>query len=176
MSRHSRILVTVILAVVMLFSCRRDEKSTEPDVFRFVFYPGARYLGQLTETTKRAHTVADPSATVPATAIYDTDAPLEQVAQYYAKEYGYGEVIEPPARNAPLNARWRSGDLAKDVQSIAPLLQQMNLPTDVTKAQGPYRAAEIAAKKNRPRVTIQRPYFDVLTSQVVDRTLILMSQ
>jgi hypothetical protein len=34
---------------------------------------------------------------------------------------------------------------------------------------------EIDPKPNRPRVTIQRPYFDVVNSQVVDRTIILMA-
>ena len=33
---------------------------------------------------------------------------------------------------------------------------------------GTYRAADIAAKPHRPRVTVQRPYFDVLTSKVVE--------
>jgi hypothetical protein len=52
----------------------------------------------------------------------------------------------------------------------------MKLTTDVTKASGSYKAAEIAPRPNRPRVTVQRPYFDVTTSQVVDRTLILMTR
>ena len=51
----------------------------------------------------------------------------------------------------------------------------MNMPLDVSKARH-VRAAEIAPRPNRPRVTIQRPYFDLTTSQVVDRTLILMSR
>jgi hypothetical protein len=41
---------------------------------------------------------------------------------------------------------------------------------------GAYRAAEIDPKPNRPRVTIQRPYFDASTSQTVDRTLIMMTR
>jgi len=40
---------------------------------------------------------------------------------------------------------------------------------------GHYRAAEIDPTPSRPRVTIQRPYFDASTSQTVDRTLIMMS-
>lgn len=176
MSRQSRTLITIIIAVAMLFSCKGKEKPAETDVFSFVVYPGSRYLGQLTDTTKQAHKVANPAIEPPATAIYDTEASVEEVARHYAKEYGYGEIVEPPAGSPPLNATWRTGDLATDAQAIAPLLQKMNLPTDVSKAQGTYRAAELVAKPNRPRVTIQRPYFDVLTSQVVDRTLILMSR
>jgi hypothetical protein len=52
----------------------------------------------------------------------------------------------------------------------------MNVPTDLSKATGSYRAADILPRPNRPRVTVQRPYFDVTTSQVVDKTLILMSR
>ena len=72
-------------------------------------------------------------------------------------------------------AYYRTGDLHADVVAIQPVLQKMNLKVDVSKAQGKYRAAEIEGKPNRPRVTIQRPYFDVTTSQVVDRTIILMA-
>ena len=57
-----------------------------------------------------------------------------------------------------------------------PLLQKMGVSTDTSKAQGGYRAAEITPKPNRPRVTIQRPYFDITKSQTVDRTLILMQR
>jgi hypothetical protein len=53
-------------------------------------------------------------------------------------------------------------------------MKKVGINPDVTKATGSYRAAEIEAKPNRPRVTIQRPYFDPTKSQVVDRTLILM--
>jgi hypothetical protein len=176
LSRQSRTLITVVLALAMLFSCKGKEKPAEPEVFSFVTYPGARYLGQLTEATKKAHTVLNPSVEPPPTAIYDTDAPVEQVAQHYADAYGYGEIIEAPAGSPPLNASWTTGELSKDVQAIAPLLAQMNMQTDVSKATGTYRAAFIAPKKNRPRVTVQRPYFDVITSQVVDRTMILMSR
>ena len=34
----------------------------------------------------------------------------------------------------------------------------------------------IITEANRPRVTIQHPYFDVTTSQVVDRTIVLMTR
>jgi len=52
----------------------------------------------------------------------------------------------------------------------------MSLGTDVTKATDMYKSAEIQPRPNHPRVTVQRPYFDVTTSQTVDRTLILMSR
>ena len=180
MSKRTKILLAALLLLTALFvACKGEEELAEPDAFSFVIYPGSRYLGQLTERTKDAHKVIDPSKEPPPTAIYDTEASVQDVAEYYAKQYGYKEVaaegtnnlsgIKPPAF-------YRSGDLAADMKVIAPIIQKMQLGTDTTKATGAYKAAEIAPRPNRPRVTIQRPYFDVLTSQVVDRTYILMTR
>ena len=175
MSRNTRIFLAALLLLTATFlACRGEEELAEPEAFSFVVYPGSRYLGQITETVKAAHKVIDPSKQPPPTAIYDTEAPLEQVADYYAKQYGYNEIAQSNAGNPP--AFWRSGELGPDVKSIEPIIRQMNLPTDVSKAQGAYRAVELASRPNRPRVTLQRPYFDPLTSQVVDRTYILMSR
>ena len=180
MSNHARFLLSSLLALTVIFAaCKGEEEFAEPEAFSFVVYPGSKYLGQLTENTKQAHKVINPAQEPPPTAIYDTDAPLEQVADYYAKQYGYNEVAPDATNNlsaAKPQAYYRTGDLAADAKAIQPLLQKMNLPTDVTKAAGAYKAADIAPRPNRPRVTIQRPYFDVTTSQVVDRTLILMSR
>lgn len=180
MSRHTRILLSVLLVLSATFvACKGgEEELAEPEAFSFVVYPGSRYLGQLTENTKAAHRIINPAQEPPPTAIYDTEAPVEQVAEYYAKQYGYELSTE---ENLNLNAakppaRYRSGDLAADAKAIEPIVRQMNLPTDITKATGTYKAADIEPRPNRPRVTVQRPYFDVLTSQVVDRTLILMSR
>ncbi|HXG57911.1 MAG TPA: hypothetical protein VNL91_02720 [Thermoanaerobaculia bacterium] len=172
----------VLLAALALVAAGCGRESAGPggtDSFAFVPYPGARYLPQLTEATKKAHTILKPNEEAPPVAIYDTDAPVDDVAGFYVKEYGYRgiapevsndfSVVKPPAYR-------RSGDLAVDVKGIEPLLQKMNLATDVSKASGSYRAVEVAPKPNRPRVTIQRPYFDVTTSEVVDRTLILMAR
>lgn len=180
MSNHSRTFLAGLLALALVFTaCRGDEAYTEPESFSFVIYPGARYLGQLTEMTKQAHRVMNPNAEPPPTAIYDVDAPVEQVADYYAKQYGYEEVAPDATNNLSATkppAHYRGGELSEDAKAIEPLLRQMNLPTDVSKASGSYKAADIAPRLNRPRVTIQRPYFDVTTSQVVDRTLILMTR
>ena len=46
----------------------------------------------------------------------------------------------------------------------------------LSKAVGSYKGAYVSPRPNRPQVTIQRPYFDVTTSKVVDRTMILMSR
>lgn len=180
-SKHFRTLVSVLLVALAVFTaCKGEEEYAEPEAFSFVVYPGARYMGQITENIKAAHKVINPAQEPPPTAVYDTDAPLEQVAQYYANQYGYKEIA-PSDQAANLTATkppayYRAGDIATDVKSIEELIKKMNLATDVSKAFGTYKAAEIAPRPNRPRVTISRPYFDVTTSQVVDRTLILMSR
>jgi hypothetical protein len=174
--RPLRTALAATLLLTAFLGCKGKEDYAQPEAFSFVVYPGARYLGQLTDTTKAAHKFINPGSEPPPTAIYDTDATVEQVAQYYVKEYGYGEIIEQKPGAAAVNASWRNGDLSADVKAIEPLLKQMNLTTDISKAVGTYRAADLAPQPNRPRVTISRPYFDVLTSQVVDRTLILMAR
>ena len=180
MSLRTRNLLSALLVLTAIFAgCKGKEESAEPEAFQFVVYPNSRYLGQLTETTKNAHRIVSPGQEPPPTAIYDTDAPVEQVAEWYAKEYGYKEVAPDITNNlsaAKPPAYYRTGDLATDVKSIESLLVQMNMPTDVSKAAGAYRAADILPRPNRPRVTVQRPYFDATTSQVVDKTLILMSR
>ena len=176
MSKNIRLTLSALLVLTAIFAgCKGEKDYAEPEAFSFVIYPGSRYLGQLTEMTKNAHKVMAPGEEPPPTAIYDTDAPIEQVAEYYAKEYGYGAVAAEGGTNKP-QAYYRDGDLGMDAKAIEPLIQKMQLTTDVSKATGRYRAAEIAPRPNRPRVTVQRPYFDVTTSQVVDKTLILMSR
>jgi hypothetical protein len=173
-------LLSALLILTAVFAgCKGKEEFAEPEAFSFVVYPGSRYLGQLTETTKNAHRALDPSTEPPPIAIYDTEAPVEQVAEFYAKEYGYKEVAADVTNNlsaAKPPAYYRSGDLQTDTKAIEELLKKMNMPTDVSKAVGSYRAADILPRPNRPRVTVQRPYFDSTTSQVVDRTLILMAR
>src|SRR5439155_11466098 len=137
--------------------------------FAFTVYPGAQYLAPLTELFKRSATVTNPNQPPPPLAIYDTDADLETVANFYAKSYEYGTVAADATNNlsaAKPRAYYRTGDLQADVKAIEPLLQKLNQKVDLSKAQGKYRAAEIEAKPpTRPRVTIQRPYFDLTKSQ-----------
>ncbi len=173
--------IAVLLVVsAALPGCKHEKGPAAEEAFSFVVYPGAQYLPHLTEMTKQAHKTLKPGEPEPPpTAIYDTDASVEDVANFYAKSYGFGTVAPDSTNNlssAKPPAYYRNGDLQTDVQAIAPLLDQMKLTTDKSRAQGKYRAADIDAKPNRPRVTVQRPYFDVTTSQTVDRTLILMSR
>ena len=180
MSSHKRILLAALLVLTAIFAgCKGKEEATEAEAFSFVVYPGSRYLGQLTESFKNAHKTLYSANEPPPIAVYDTDAPVEQVAEFYAKEYGYKEVAPDMTNNlsaAKPPAYYRTGDLQADAKGIEELLRKMNMPTDITKAQGQYRAADILPRPNRPRVTIQRPYFDVTTSTTVDRTLILMAR
>ena len=180
MSRVSRALALASIATLVLAGCKSEKTQpvAEPQTFTFTVYPGAQYLTQLSELVKRANTVIKPNQTPPAVAIYDTEAPLESVAEFYAKAYGVDRIAPDPTNNmsaAKPPAYYRVGDLQTDVKAIEALLKQLKMNTDVSRAQGKYRAAEIEPKTNRPRVTIQRPYFDVTKSQVIDRTMILMS-
>lgn len=175
-----RTLLAVAMTLALVAGCQKKEASApEAEAFSFVVYPNSRYLGQITEMTKQAHKTARPGEEPPPIAIYDTEASVDDVANYYAKEYGYPGVAADATNNlsaAKPPAYYRTGDLQTDNRAIEPVLKQMNAPTDVAKAVGTYRAADIEPRPNRPRVTVQRPYFDVTTSQVVDRTLILMSK
>lgn len=181
MSRTTRLLLVTALVALVVAGCGKEKKgdTNEPEAFSFTIYPGSRYLAQLTDLWKQARRILTPNQDIPPIAIYDTDAPVDKVAEFYAQSYGY-DKIAPDATNNLSSAKppayYRSGELAKDVAGIIPVTQKMNLKVDPSKAVGTYRAAEIDPKPNRPRVTIQRPYFDVSTSQTVDRTLILMSR
>lgn len=177
-SKTLRLLAALTIALLPVAGCKH-EKTNEPEAFAFVVYPGSRYLAQLTDLFKQAHKVLDPSTEPPPTAVYDSDAPIEKVAEFYAKSYGYNTVAPDATNNlsaAKPAAYYRSGDLGFDLKTVEPTLAKMNLHPDESKAVGHYKAAEIAGKTNRPRVTLERPYFDVTTSQVVDRTLILMAK
>jgi hypothetical protein len=179
MFKPFRVVLLALVVTTVIAGCKGKEKSNEPESFAFVVYPGSRYLPQLTEVTKKARKVLLPNEDVPPTAIYDTDAPVEKVAEYYAKEYGYSSIAPDSTNNlssAKPPAYYRSGDLQTDVAAVKPVADKMNLTFDMSKAQGKYKAANLEPKPNRPRVTIQRPYFDVTSSQVVDRTMILMSR
>jgi hypothetical protein len=174
-------LLLLAVAVIAAAGCRGEKKaSTEPETFQFTIYPGSRYLQQVTEVFKQASKVIRrPDEEIPPTAVYDTDASVEDVAQFYAKAYGYPNIAPDASNNLSSvkpPAYYRSGDLAADVKGVSDLFTKLNLKVDTSKAVGTYRAAEIQGKPTRPHVTIQRPYFDVTTSQVVDRTIILMAR
>ena len=168
--------IVILLLAVLTAACTKEDEYSEPEAFSFVVYPGSRYLGQITEATRQAHKVLSPNEEPPPVAAYDTDASVEDVASFYAKSYGYSTVAPDNLSSSNPPAYYRGGDLAIDNKNIGPLTEKLNLKTDISKAVGTYKAAEIAPRPNRPRVTIQRPYFDVTKSEVVQKTLILMSR
>jgi hypothetical protein len=177
MRTFSRSLAVVLIAAAAFIGCNKEKPASEESTFAFVVYPGAKYLPQITDLFKQAHKVLKPNEETPATALYDTDAPLEDVANYYAQQYGYGKVAADATNNlsaAKPAAYFRTGDLNADAQATQAIMQKLNVKADVSKAVGAYKAAEIEAKPNRPHVTLERPYFDPTRNEVVDRTLILM--
>jgi hypothetical protein len=180
MSKTSKLLLIMLVVSLAILGCGKEQEENEEDAFSFVVFPGARYLPHLTELTKQAHKVISPGAPeAPPTAIYDTDATVDDVANFYVKAYGYTSIAPDATNNlssAKPAAYRRTGDIGADVKGIESLMTKMNLHPDLAKATGSYKAVEIAPKPNRPRVTIQRPYFDLTTSQVVDRTIILMAR
>lgn len=180
MNKVSRLLLVALLVSLAVFVSCKGEKEEEQEQFTFVVYPGSRYLPHLTDLIKQADKIIKPNdAEAPQVAIYDTDASVDDVANFYVKAYGYGSIAPDATNNlsaAKPPAYRRSGDLLADQKSAEPLFPKLNLHPDLSKATGTYNAVEIAPKMARPRVTVQRPYFDLTTSQQVNRTLILMSR
>jgi hypothetical protein len=180
MTRVSRLLLILLVVLLAVPGCRREKSDEEADNFSFVVYPGARYLPKITDLIKQAHKVIKPSdPEAPPAAVYDTDASVDDVASFYVKAYGYGSVAPDATNNlsaAKPPAYRRSGDLQADQKSVEPLFPKLNIHPDISKATGTYNAVEVAPKSNRPRITIQRPYFDLTTSEKVDRTLIMMTR
>jgi hypothetical protein len=180
MTRVSRLLLVLLVVSLALPGCKREKSDEEAESFSFVVYPGARYLPKITDLLKQAHKVIKPSdPEAPPTAVYDSEASLDDVANFYVKAYGYGSIAPDATNNlsaAKPPAYRRSGDLQADQHVVEPLFPKLNIHPDLSRASGTYNAVEIAPKSNRPRITIQRPYFDLTTSQKVDRTLILMTR
>jgi len=137
--KRSHIITGLLVALAIIAACSKEEEANEPEAFAFITYPGARYLGQITEATRQAHKAIKPNE-------------------------------EPPP------AYYLAGVLATDENSLVSFVPKFGLKPDITTAVGTYKAADIAPRPNRPRVTVQRPYFDVTTSQVVNRSIILMSR
>lgn len=186
MKRTLIIATTVALA---LFACGKKEESLQPlDEYtssdlqssgnNFYVYSSAKFLPEMTNLFRKAHFVLRPDATTaPPIACYDTDASVQQVAEFYANKYGYPAVAAEGANSlssVPPRAYYRSGDVGTDAKQMVPILEKLQIKSDVTKAAGHYSGAHISPKPDFPRVTIQRPYFDPTRSQTIDRTLIVI--
>ena len=182
-----RMQLKFILAASLMMACQKESAikplseyesaDLQARAYNFQVYPGARFLEKQTELLRKAHFVMAPNATeAPPMAMYDTEASLDQVAKFYADKYGY-ELAANETNNfssVKPEAYLISGNLSTDAQNIKPIIEKLGVPSDLSKAQGEYRGAHISPAENMPRVTVQRPYFDVANSQTVDRTLILM--
>jgi len=131
------VLALLLVAGTIVVGCSKESGEGETEAFTFVVYPGSRYLPDLNELFKKAQKSIKPNEDVP-TAIYDTDASVEDVAKFYAKAYGYANVAPDATNNlsaAKPQAFYRNGDLQTDVKPIVPLLQKMGVSTDTSKAQ-----------------------------------------
>jgi hypothetical protein len=182
-------LIRKIIAICVLLLAACSQKESKPlsadesaevqaAAYDFQVYPGSQFLPQLTDLFRRAHFVLQPGATAaPPMAAYQTDASVREVAEFYAKTYGYEAVAEDPSKattyGAP-KAYYRSGDVRADAEGGKELYAKLNLTPDFSKASGNYEGAHISATPRYPRVTVQRPYFDLQQSRMVDKTLILM--
>lgn len=144
----------------------------------FHVYPGATELGAQEDLLRRASLALDPAKKEPpALGMWDTDDPLEDVAAFYSGKYQYGEISpsDAPLPDGSKPLAWRSeGDLATDAAAIRPVLERLGMKSDTTAAIGTYRSVTMRGTTGLPRVSIQRPYFDVFEGKVVDRTLVLL--
>ena len=173
-----------IVLVTFAIACTEDEPRITPAAIdelarsRELVYPGARLLERQTELLREAHFILNPySKVAPLMAIYDTEASLDQVVAFYVARYDSGEPTPNESnqmRALPPPAFYSRGDLATDAQGVKPILDQLHVSADISRAIGSYRGATFLGKPGLPRVTLQRPYFDVLRSETVDRTLIVM--
>jgi len=173
-----------LLLLIPLAGCKREKSADVSDYesrdaqgsgYTFIVYPGARLLPELTDLRRKAQGSLNGVAPPPQ-AVYDTDAAVEDVATFYAKQYGYGKVAPDATGNfssASPHAYYRTGDLAQDNAGMKPVLDKLGFKADLSKAVGTYKGAQISAQPSRPAVTLTRPYFDVTKSQVVNRTLII---
>ncbi|HEU5163422.1 MAG TPA: hypothetical protein VFV54_09780 [Thermoanaerobaculia bacterium] len=178
-------LMVAAAALVLAVSCREeklepvapgDAAEVQATAYNFHVFPGARFLEQQTDVLRRSHFVLHPDAAdAPPMAMYEADAPVDQVAAFYAEKYGYGAIAEnagPEGAEKP-KAYFTSGDLSESL-AIKPITEKLGMQLKFEGLSGPWRGAHIAPRPDMPRVTLQRPYFDYVNDRVVDKTLILM--
>lgn len=155
-----------------------ESAELQARMYNFQVYPGARFLEKQTEVLRRAHFVIEPDAVeAPPMAMYETDAPLEEVARWYAEQYGYAEVAEDEVNDfssVKPQAYYTGGELGPDAAAIAPIVEKLGLRLTPQRISGPWRGTHISPREDRPRVSLQRPYLDVVNDRAVDKTLIVM--
>ncbi len=178
--------VILIVAAMVLVSCESEPEMTVLDEYEsadlaarawsFQVYPGAEFLPSYTDAFRRSHSLMNPeSPEPPPIAVYETSDPVETVARFYAEKYGYAAVAASrESSEAAPPAYFTSGDLGVDTRQIGDLLKRLGFAHDLTDLSGSWSGAHIAPTGPYPRVTIQRPYFDLESGEVRDKTLILM--
>lgn len=148
------------------------------DIWEFQIYPGAEYLEANTKAYERAHFLMNPGDDEPPRmAFYHSEDSIEEVGAFYAEKYGYGEVAPNQVNDFkpfPPQAYFDQGDLRQATEQIVPMLEQLELSTDISDVEGEFRTAHIEGIDRYPRVTLQRPWYDVVTGEVRDTTMILM--
>lgn len=180
--------LTLAMAAALLLASCGDEDLQPLDPFEsaelqarmynFQVYPGARFLEKQTEVLRRAHFVMQPDAVeAPPMAMYETDAPLEEVARWYAEKYGYAEVATDEVNDfssVKPQAYYTAGELGPDAAAIAPIVEKLGLQLTAQRISGAWRGAHISPTEDLPRVSLQRPYVDVVNDRTTDKTLIVM--
>lgn len=179
----------IIVLLMTSFGCREpegevlDEYESSEVLARsmdFQVYPGSSFLQEHTEAYRRSHSILNPrSRTIPPMAFYESDEPVETVAGFYAKIYGYDRV-HPNAVNDfspyPPHAYLIKGDLAEATGAIVPIIEQLGYDSDISDVSGDFVGAHIDGIDLFPRVSLQRPWYDFIAGEVRDTTMILMVQ
>jgi len=173
----------LIALAILLSACNReklepvskgDAARVNARVFNFQVYPGATYLEPYTDLLKKAHFVLQPNAKeAPPMAVYDTADAVDKVAPWYADKYSYPTIADNFS-SVPPPAYYTQGEIQADLANLKPVLEKLGMSTDLTTGVGKYRGAYIRPQETLPRVSIQRPYFDLVNHKLVDRTLIVM--
>jgi hypothetical protein len=179
-----RSLALVLMISAALIGCKKEKAGSDYESgggaapFSFTIYPGSKRLPEVTDAIRKAQRIVLKGTEPPPTEVYDTDATVEDVANFYAKTYGYKTVAangDVPAGTPKPPAYYRTGDLHAEAAALPQsIIDQIGLKVDASKAVGTYKGANIDPQPSHPRVTLSRPYFDVTKSQVVDRTMIEM--
>lgn len=143
----------------------RDPVAAKPPL---PLFDGATPLPAQTDLMRRARAVirggapADEGRLV----LLETEAPVDEVAAYYATALGTDGVAAKVTRTA--------GDFGADEASLTPVLERLGVAF-TRGAKGSYASAVIEGAPGMPHVSLQRPYRDFVGDRIVDRTLVIVS-
>lgn len=173
--------------VVAAIGCKKESERPVADyevadlqarAYNFQVFPGSTFLKEQTEILRRGSLKMHTHLTeAPPMAIYESGASIDEVAEFYRQKYEYQRIAENEVNSfsaAKPNAYFSTGDLRADLESIRPLIDELKLEVEYEKAVGTYRTAYLAPKPGMPRVTLQRPFFDLVRNEVVDKTQIVL--